>query len=313
MKTILRTAVLLAGLAAAAPAQAADKLTVMLDWFVNPDHAALVVAQERGYFEAAGLEVELIAPADPNDPPKLVAAKKADLGISYQPQLHLHAAEGLPLVRVATLVDAPLNSVVVLKDGPVKTLKDLKGRKIGYSVGGFEDALLGTMLESVGLTIKDVQLVNVNFTLSPSVMSGQVDAVVGAFRNFELNQMQMAGKPGQAFFPEEHGVPAYDELVLITHKDRVKDARLRKFVDALERATLWAQNHPQEAWQLFIKNHKDLDDDTNLRAWTATVPRLAASPAALDRARYERFARYLKDRGLLKTVPALTSYAVELP
>ena len=91
---------LAAALIAPKPADAAEKLTVLLDWFVNPDHATLFVAQEKGYFADAGLEVELIAPADPNDPPKLVAAEKADLAVSYQPQLHLQVAEGLPLVRV---------------------------------------------------------------------------------------------------------------------------------------------------------------------------------------------------------------------
>ena len=72
------------------PAHAAEKLKVALDWFVNPDHATLVVAKEKGYFKKAGLDVELVAPADPNDPPKLVAAGKFDVAVSYQPQLHLH-------------------------------------------------------------------------------------------------------------------------------------------------------------------------------------------------------------------------------
>src|SRR6476469_5820637 len=202
-----------------APAFAADKLTVMLDWFVNPDHGPLIIAREKGFFAAQGLEVELITPADPNDPPKLVAAGKADLAVSYQPQLHLQVNEQLPLVRVGTLVATPLNSLVVLADGPVKSIEDLKGRKIGYSVGGFEEALLGAILENHGLTLADVELVNVNFSLSPALIAGQVDAVIGAFRNFELNQMDLVGHPGRAFYPEEEGVPAYDELVLLANKD----------------------------------------------------------------------------------------------
>ena len=98
---------LAAALIAPKPSAATEKMTVLLDWFVNPDHAPLYVALEKGYFADAGLEVELIAPADPNDPPKLVAAEKADLAVSYQPQLHLQVAEGLPLVRIATLVATP--------------------------------------------------------------------------------------------------------------------------------------------------------------------------------------------------------------
>jgi putative hydroxymethylpyrimidine transport system substrate-binding protein len=211
MPNLLRAFLLLLSLILLAPGAWADektdaakkKLTVMLDWFVNPDHAALVVAQEKGYFAAQNLEVELQTPADPNDPPKLVAAGKADLAVSYQPQLAIHINAGLPIKRIGTLVATPLNSLVVLKEGPVKTLADLKGRKIGYSVSGFEEALLKAMLAKANLKPEDVTLVNVNFSLSPALLSKQVDAVIGAFRNFELNQLDLAKKPGRAFYPRK--------------------------------------------------------------------------------------------------------------
>ncbi len=285
-------AVLIALLLQTSSAGAAEKLTVMLDWFVNPDHAPLVVAREKGFFADAGLEVELIAPADPNDPPKLVAAGKADLAISYQPQLHLQVAEDLPLVRVGTLVATPLTALVALKDGPIHSIADLKGRKVGFSVGGFEDAVLGAMLAKHGLSLTDVTLVNVNFSLSPAILSGQVDAVIGAYRNFELNQMDLQGKPGRAFFPEENGVPAYDELIVIAHRDRLDDTRLRSFLDALERGVQYLINHPEESWNAFVGAYPALNDELNRRAWRDTLPRFALRPAALDRARYARFAAF---------------------
>ena len=309
----IRTLILAAALSVAAlPAAAAEKLTVMLDWFVNPDHATLFVARERGYFAERGLEVELIAPADPNDPPKLVAAGKADLAVSYQPQLHLQVAQGLPLKRIATLVATPLSSLVVLADGPVAKIADLKGRKVGYSVGGFEDAVLGAMLKANGLGLKDVELVNVNFSLSPSLISGQVDAVIGAYRNFELNQMDIVGRPGRAFYVEEEGVPAYDELIVVAHKDRLGDARLAAFVGALEAGVQYLVNHPKESWRLFVKANKALDDELNRRAWADTLPRFALRPAALDRGRYARFAKFLVDGGLIKQALPVEAYAVEL-
>jgi putative hydroxymethylpyrimidine transport system substrate-binding protein len=294
------------------PAQAADKMTVMLDWFINPDHAPLFVALEKGYFAARGLEIELVQPSDPNDPPKLVAAGRAEIAVSYQPQLHLQVAEGLPLRRIATLVATPLNSLVVLRDGPIKSIADLKGKKIGFSVGGFEDALLGAMLEKHGLTLRDVSLVNVNFSLSPSIIAGQVDAVIGAFRNFELNQMDILEKPGRAFYVEEEGVPAYDELILVAHADRLDDPRLPRFLAALEQGVQFLLNHPDESWLLFIKGRGDLDDELNRRAWRDTLPRFALRPAALDRGRYARFAEFLKERGLLTEVLPVERYALEL-
>jgi putative hydroxymethylpyrimidine transport system substrate-binding protein len=305
---LLALAVALASL----PAMAADKLTVLLDWFVNPDHGPLIVAREKGFFAAEGLEVELIAPADPNDPPKLVAARQADIAVSYQPQLHLQVAQGLPLARIGTLVATPLNSLVVLADGPVRSLADLKGRKVGFSIGGFEDALLGAMLARHGLQLGDVELVNVNFSLSPALIAGQVDAVIGAFRNFELNQMEIVGRPGRAFFPEEEGVPAYDELVFLAHTDSLGRPELRRFLAAVEAATAWTINHPDDAWQLFKATDPMLDDELNRRAWAATLPRFAHRPAALDHGRYRRFAAFLEERGLIPDPPPVASYAVDL-
>ena len=295
------------------PAAESKKLTVMLDWFVNPDHAALVVARQKGFFAAQNLEVELQTPADPNDPPKLVAAGKVNLAISYQPQLMMHVTAGLPVKRIGTLIATPLNTLVALKNGPVKTLADLKGRKIGYSVGGFEETLLKTMLAKVGLKPDDVTLVNVNFSLSPALLSGQVDAVIGAFRNFELNQLDLAKKPGRAFYPEEEGLPPYDELVLIARRDDLNDPRLGRFMAALEQATLYLINHPDEAWKAFIAEHKDLDDELNRRAWRDTLPRLARRPAALDEARYKRFAQFLFKQGVITVALPVSNYAVQLP
>ena len=292
----------------------AEKLTVLLDWFVNPDHAPLFVAQEKGFFAARGLDVEFIAPSNPNDPPKLVAAGQADIAVSYQHQHQMQVAEGLPLTRIATLVATPLNSLVVLKDGPINSIADLKGKTIGYSVGGFETALLEVMLEKANLTLNDVKLVNVNFSLSPSLFTGQTDAVIGAFRNFELNQMDIEGRPGRAFFVEEHGVPPYDELIVVANAESLGDPRLRAFVDALEEGVQFLVNHPEESWKLFVSGDRaSLDDDLNRRAWRDTLPRFALRPGALDRARYARFAEFLKDRKLVDTVPELSTWAVELP
>jgi putative hydroxymethylpyrimidine transport system substrate-binding protein len=310
-RTMLRFAfAFMLSLCFAGSSQAADKLTVLLDWFVNPDHAPLIVAREGGYFERAGLDVELIAPADPSAPPKLVAAGQADIAVTYQPDFMLQLKEGLPLLRLGALVETPLNSLVVMKDGPVKTLADLKGKTVGYSVAGFEDLYVAVLLKSAGLTRDDVTLVNVNFNLTTSLMAGQVDAVIGAFRNFELTQLRLEGKEGRAFFPEEHGVPAYDELIYVTQDKLREDPRLGRFLAAVEEATIFLTNHPDEALAMFLKAHPDLDNELNRQAFADTLPRFAKRPAALDRTRYDRFANFLKQEGLIDAVPDFAAYSL---
>jgi putative hydroxymethylpyrimidine transport system substrate-binding protein len=295
----------------AAPAMAQEKMTVVLDWFINPNHGPIIIAQERGYFADEGLEIEIIAPADASAPPKMVAAGQVDLAVSYQPQLHLQVAEGLPLIRVGTLIASPLNCLLVLKDGPIKQIADLKGRKIGYSVAGVEETLLTAILTAHDVALDDVEMINVNWALSPAVMSGQVDAVIGAYRNFELTQMDIEGVPGKCFFIEEAGVPTYDELIYVANPGTMDTAKISRFLRATGKATQYIVNHPGDSWDIFKSTSPELDDALNARAWTDTIPRFALRPAAVDIARYADFERFLAGAGLLDSTRPVSQLAID--
>ncbi len=308
MKHLITAAALLA----ATPAMAADKMTVLLDWFINPDHGPIIVAEENGYFAEQGLEVEIVAPADPSAPPRLVAAGQAELAVSYQPQLHLQIHEGLPLKRVGTLVATPLNCLLVLEDGPIKSPADLKGKKVGYSVAGVEEAVLGAVLGKYGVTTDDIELVNVNFSLSPSLMSGQVDAVIGAYRNFELNQMDIEGVPGTCFYIEEEGVPSYDELIYVANPDTMDADKVARFMAATEKATQYIVNNPVKSWEIFAATSTELQDELNKRAWVDTLPRFALRPAGYDAGRYVRFEQFLFDSGMIPSVNPVEAITIDV-
>ncbi|MEM7498319.1 MAG: ABC transporter substrate-binding protein [Pseudomonadota bacterium] len=296
------------------PAAAADKLTLALDWFVNPDHGPIILAEELGYFEEAGLEVEVIAPADPSEPPKMVAAGRVDLAVRYQVQLHLQVGEGLPVAWVGTLVATPLNCLLTLADGPIQEIADLEGRKIGFSVAGVEEVLLGAILEEHGVALDAVELVNVNFALTPALMTEQVAAVIGAYRNFELNQMEIEGIAGRCFYIEEEGLPAHDELIYVANPEigpEKKDA-IRRFLEATEKAVQYIVNHPDESWEIFKGTAAELDDELNARAWPDTIPRFALRPAARDAGRYARFERFMHERGLVSEVKPVSALLLDL-
>tara|TARA_B110000008_G_scaffold179244_1_gene178511 strand:- start:253 stop:1197 length:945 start_codon:yes stop_codon:yes gene_type:complete len=289
-----------------------DKITLLLDWFVNPDHGPIIIAQEKGIFEEAGLKVEIIPPANPSDPPKLVAAGKADIAISYQPQLHMQVHEGLPVTRIGTLVATPLNCLLVLEDGPIKKLSDLKNKKIGYSISGMEQALLSAILKKANVKKDEVEYINVNWSLSPSLMSKQVDAVIGAYRNFELNQMKIEGVKGRCFFIEEEGVPPYDELIFIVNNEKIDKEMLTLFLDSIEKATQYIINHPKETWEIFANYSKELNNELNEMAWFDTIPRFALRPAALDKKRYIRFENFLYEEGLIDKKYSFEKMAIEI-
>ena len=295
-------------LAAAAP----HRLTVVLDWFVNPNHAPLVIAREEGMFARQGLDVQLIAPADPNDAPRLVAAGKADLGVGYQTQLHLQVAEGLPLVRVGALIDKPLSILLTRQASGIRSIADLRGRKVGYAAGGVEEAIFKTVLARHGMQLQDVQLVHVNYALTPALLSGQVDAVMGAYRNVELPQLALQGQPGLAFRLEDEGVPPRDALIFIAHPAQLKQAPIRAFLAAVGEAVAFIRQNPDAALRMFQQAYPEADHDLNRASFRLTLPYFATHPAALNRARYRDVPAFLKANGLIPEVLPVARYAVSV-
>lgn len=281
----------------AAPAHAQTRLTVMLDWFVNPDHGPILLAEALGYFAEAGLSVELVTPSDPSQPPRMAAAGRVDLAVSYQPELHLGARAGLGLVRVGTLIETPLTCLAVRADGPVRTIADLAGRKVGFAVAGVQEVLLAAMLGHHGVAQDAVERINIGWSISPALMSGQVDGVIGAFRNFELHQMRLEGHEGRCFNPEAEGVPSYDELIYVARAEGLDRDRIARFLEATERAAAFILNDPADAWARIAATSAALRTDLNALAWTDTWPRFAVRPAAVDEGRYARFEAFLAAQG----------------
>ncbi|OGT31219.1 MAG: ABC transporter ATP-binding protein [Gammaproteobacteria bacterium RIFCSPHIGHO2_12_FULL_35_23] len=288
----------------------AQPLILILDWFINPDHAPIFVAEEQGYFKQAGLDVKIISPADPADPMKLVAAGQADIGISYQPQFMVAVSQGLPLVRIGTLINSPLACLAVLQTSNIKTIKDLRGKRIGYSTGGIDDITLQTMLKYNGLHLSDVQLVSFHYGQTQALLSGSVDAITGQMRNFEIPEMALAGHPARTFYPEDNGVPPYDELIFITNKKEINDPRLKKFMLAIQQGAQCLKQHPQQAWDIFAKNNPALNNSLNKISWFMTIQYFSLNPGKLDKQRYQAFAQFLLRAGLVTNLPPLNSYAI---
>ena len=236
--------------AALAQSTAKIKFTVILDWFVNPDHAPLFTARYIGAFDRAGLDVKLVPPTDPDLPPRLVAAGTVDAALSYQTQLYLLVDQGLPVRRTGTLINKPLRTVTALKRSGIEKLADLRGKKVGYAIAGIEEAIISTMLRDVGLSLSDVTLINLNFALVTALMSNEVDAVIGTYRTYEDIQLTQSGLMPVIFLPENYGVPPSDELILLSNTSGLANPALPKFWQHCRKAqTIW-RNIPTRCWRV---------------------------------------------------------------
>jgi len=285
-------------------AEPLTKVSIALDWFPWSNHSGLFIAQERGYFADEGLDVSIFTPGDPSTVLQTVASGRDDFGISYQPELLIAREKGIPVVSVMALVQHPLNSVMSLKESGIVEPKDLAGKKVGAPGLPSDESLLDTMLRNQGLTLDDVEMVNVGFDLVPALISKQVDAVVGAYwvhesisatnQGFELNIMRM----------EQNGVPDFYELVIVANEEKIaQDPDLvQSFVRGVTRGYQDAIADPQDAVQLLKRVKPEVDLAIEIPGVELLAPLWATDNGVFgwqEEARWKDFAEWLVDTGRL--------------
>jgi putative hydroxymethylpyrimidine transport system substrate-binding protein len=290
---------------------APERFDLALDWFPNADHAGVYEALERGDFEDAGLDVQPQIPSDPSAPIKQVAAGRADLAISYEPEVLLARQEGLDVVAVGALVREPLSSLVSLGKRGIADAGGLDGKRVATAGIPYQAAYLRAILEEAGLNEDDVEQVDVGLNLLSPLVAGKVDAALGLFWNVEGVELARRGDDPTTVPVDELGIPTYDELVLVASGDRVAEdpEAIRLFLAALERGTREASQAPDEATQALVRANQDLDPKLTRAQVAKTLPVLQPGDGAgpygyMDPERWRRFAGFMVDEDLIDSVPA---------
>jgi putative hydroxymethylpyrimidine transport system substrate-binding protein len=251
-----------------------QQLTLMLDWFPNADHVGIYQGLAEGDFAKAGLDVHIQVPSDPATPLKLLAAGKVDAAISYEPEVLLARDQGLALVSVAAIVQQPLTSIVSVGSKHITTPAQLRGKRVGDAGIPYQHAYLTTILARAGVPASSVKEINIGADLVPAMLSGRVDATLGAFWNVEAIQLSALHKHPNVIRMEQVGVPTYDELVVVVRKSTIvnhPDA-VRRLVQAMARGYEAVRRDPQTAVNNLVHASSGLDPKLQLASVKATLP-----------------------------------------
>jgi putative hydroxymethylpyrimidine transport system substrate-binding protein len=287
-----------------------QSLSLALDFYVNPDHAGIYEALDRGYFREAGLDVHPQVPSDPSLPIKEVAAGRVDLAVSYEPEVLLAHDQGLPVKAVAALVPTPLTSLIWLRDSQIKNVKDLRGKTVATAGIPYQSAYLAAILARAGLSTSDVKTVDVQQGLLPAILSGRANAMLGGFLNVEGVDLRLRGKHPTVTPVDRLGIPTYDELVLVANSDRLggESREIQLFITALERGTKAAVADPASATKAILNAGNGLDPKVTAAAVRKTLPLLLPRDKRpygyMDPKEWSRFAHFFADRGVIKALPS---------
>ncbi len=280
-------------------------IKLALDWYINPDHAPILIAEQLGYFKAHGLEVSLIEPTSTSEARNLVLSGQADLAIDYEPETLIAIGQGLPIVIAGILVPTPLSCLATLKQSQITTLTDLRGKTIGYSGDALEAAFLRTELQQAGLKPDEVKLLPINMDLSQALLSKKVDAVNGMMRNVEPIMLAQMGVQTRLFYPEQNHIPTYAELIFIAKKNHLSPQTIQAFMAAVGEGATYVKAHPQQSYQIALQGYaKSLATSSTIQQqnqgiWLASVPYFTSHPLNLHPKEELVLVHYLQQQHLI--------------
>jgi putative hydroxymethylpyrimidine transport system substrate-binding protein len=289
-----------------------EPFTVLLDYFPNADHAPIYAALENGRFRALGLDVRVRAPSDPSAPIAQAAAGRADVAISYEPQVFRARDGGTRVVSVGALVQRPLTSIVSLPQARIRGPGDLRGKRVGTAGIDYQAAFLRTILTRAGVDPATVPVQDVGFNLVPALLTRRVDAVLGAFFNYEGVQLKLERRNPQIIPVDRAGVPTYDELVFVAAPGRLADpagrGRLRRFLEGVERGRQDLERNPNAGLRELLRANPDLDPRLQRASLAVTMPLYApprGKPFGWQEPReWKAFAAWMRANRLLRSPAA---------
>ena len=295
------------------------KVTFVLDWTPNTNHTGLYVAQEKGWFDEAGLEVEIVQPPE-DGAEMLVGSGKAQFGVSFQDSmLPAVAGEGaMPIQAVATIVQHNTSGIVSLKGKGIDKPKGLEGKKYATWDLPIEKATLKQVVEADGGDFSKVELIPSTVTDEVSALqSGNVDAI-WIFYGWAGTATEVAGLETDFFaFKDIDPVFDYYTPVVIGNADWMKENpdTAKAFLAALKKGYEFAVEKPDEAAEILLKCAPELDEalvkasqQYLSKAYKADVDRWGY----IDPARWNAFYQWISENSLFDgEIPENTGFTNE--
>jgi NitT/TauT family transport system substrate-binding protein len=245
----------------AGSADAADTpVTFQLNWMAGGPNAGFAAALAEGYYKEAGLDVTIVQGNGSGNTAQLVANGRAQLAYADAVAVSQLIAKGAPMKVVSTVYQSNPNAVMALKKTGIKSVGDLKGKKVGVPSGSSQTTMLPLLLKSNNLKESEINMIDMPVaSMVPALLQGQVDAVLGSIDAYQI-QAESQGAQLDVYRFADYGVPTVSTSIFASN-DYLKNNPdvVKKFIAASLKGWSFALDHPDKA----IKDLKQVFPEVN--------------------------------------------------
>jgi NitT/TauT family transport system substrate-binding protein len=285
-----------------AAAHAADSVTVRLKWFNQAQFAGFYVAEEKGFYKSAGLDVN-IQPGGPDFPAvQMVTGGSEQFGVTGADQILIARSKGVPIVALAVIYRRNPFVMFSLQKSGIKTPADWIGKKVGVKIGGNEELIYRAVLAKAKIDKSQLTEIPVKFDIAP-LLTGAIDVWPG----YLINEVLTAEEKGflvNIVYPSDYGIDFYADTLFTTEAMlKSKPDVVRNFVDATLKGWNTAIAAPEEAAKITVKYGDKLTYGHELAMMKASVPLLKPDTRPvgfMDAAGWTSAQKLLLDAGFQK-------------
>jgi ABC-type nitrate/sulfonate/bicarbonate transport system substrate-binding protein len=281
------------------------KVTLMLDWVPNTNHTGIFVAQEKGYFQENGLEVEIIQPGEVYAE-QAVSGGAADFGVSFQEQLTLARADGVPIVSIAAIIQHNTSGFASRADLGIESPSDWEGLRYGSYGNPFEEPTLRVLMECDGGHFDQLEIVDTGFADPLALLDEEQIDLAWIFYAWQGTQAELEGIDLDIVMMKDwfDCIPDYYTPVFIASEQTIQEHPevVRAFLDAISRGYTFAIDHPDEAASILLNAAPELDEELvrNSQAWLS--PRYQADASRWGEQQlsiWEGYSNWMADHGII--------------
>lgn len=235
-------------------------VTVVLDWTPNTNHTGLYVAKEKGYFKDEGLDVDIIQPGEAGAD-QLVAAGKAQFGISAQESITEARIQGVPIVSIAAIIQHNTSGFASPKEKNITSPKDFENKTYGGWGAPVEKAVLDSLMKKEHADVEKTKIINMGETDFFTAVKRDID-FAWIYYGWTGVEAELRGeKINMVYLTDYSNKLDYYTPVLTTNEKMIeKDPEtIKHFLAAASKGYTYAIDHPDDAADLLIKAVPDLD------------------------------------------------------